>query len=158
MNRNLTLIFLIQCKYYKKKKKKKKIIISNIFFVLSFWPDIFIAYTAFYQISTFLCHFSPRDLPNFTGSTIIFFIATLIIRWFCQIVALPRWTWLLFFLTYFLIDNRTWWYFLSYFSPLNVLTLFCGIKFMSVLFIETFALSWISDLGSFLKVPLKFNG
>ena len=136
----------------KKKKINKKS--SSISFLSYRFGQIFIVYTTFNQISTFLCQFSPKDLRIFAGSTIIFLIATLIIQWFCQIVALPRWTWL----RYFFIDNRTWWHFLSYFSPLNILALFCGIKFMSVLFIETFTLSWINDLGSFLKIPLKFNG
>ena len=83
LNGNLTLIFMIRCKYY------KKTIICGICFVIAHWADLFIAYIAFNPISTFLRQFSPGDLANFAGSTIInFFIAVLIIRPNCCIAVM----------------------------------------------------------------------
>ena len=59
------------------------------------------------------------------SSSSFFFIAALTIRCFGQIVALPRWNWLLLLLRYFLIDNRrTCWYLLSTFSPSSPLQRF----------------------------------
>ena len=59
------------------------------------------------------------------SSSSFFFIAALTIRCFGQIVALPRWNWLLLLLRYFLIDNcRTCWYLVSTFSPSSPLRLF----------------------------------
>ena len=64
--------------------------------VIALWAYIFIAYIAWNRISTFLRQFYPESLANFVGSIIIFFInAVLFIRWFDQIVALPRWVLLL---------------------------------------------------------------
>ena len=63
-------------------------------YLIAHWTDIFIACISLNPIFTFLRQFYPGDLANFAGSTIIFFIAALIIRWFGQIVALSRWTWL----------------------------------------------------------------
>ena len=44
-------------------------------------------------------HIEPNHhisyLANYASSTIIFFITALVTQWFCQIVALPWWTWLL---------------------------------------------------------------
>ena len=100
----------------------KKIIIRwNISLVIALWADKLIAYTALNPISTFLPQFYPGDLASFEGSTIIvFFIATLIIRWFNQSVALPRW--------YFFIDNRTWGHLLSSSSPQLFLPYFAVTK------------------------------
>ena len=85
--------------------------------VIALWADISIACIALNPVSAFRCHFSPKNLANFAVSIIIsFFIAALIIRWFSQIVALPRWTWLLLLLSYFFIDSCSW-YLLSSSSP-----------------------------------------
>ena len=102
-----------RCKYYEKKN-----IYGNISLVIALWADIFIACIALNPVSTFRCHFYPGNLANFAVSIIIsFFITTLTIRWFGQIVALPRWTWLLLLLSYFFIDSCSWWYLLSSSSP-----------------------------------------
>ena len=66
---------MIQCIYY-----KKIIICGKISLVIALCVDIFIAYIALNPISTFLLQACPGDLANFAGSTIIFFIAALIIR------------------------------------------------------------------------------
>ena len=136
-----------QCKNY-----KKIIICGNVSLVIALWAYIFIAYIAWNRISTFFRQFYSEDLANFVGSIIIFFInAALFIRWFDQIVALPRWVLLL--LSYSIIDNQKQWHLLSpsFLLP-SLLPLFFCHKFRSVLFIETFALSWEIALGSFLKV------
>ena len=123
---------------------KKIIICGYISLVTTLWTDIFIAYIALNPVSTFLRQFYQGDFGNFAGSTIIFFfIAALIIRWFGQIVALPRWTWLLLLLRKFFINRDP----DGIFFPLPPSTptlsaLFCCNKFMNVSFIETFALSW----------------
>ena len=98
----MTLIFMVRCKYY-----KKIIICGNISLVIALWADIFIAYIALNSVSTFLRQLYAGDLANIAGSTIIFFTPTLIIRLFSQMVALPPWTWLLLLLRYFFIDNHT---------------------------------------------------
>ena len=91
-------------------ESKKIIICWKISLVIALWANKLIAYTALNPISTFLPQFYPGDLASFEGSTIIvFFITALIIRWFDQSVALPRW--------YFFIDNRTWGHLLSSSSP-----------------------------------------
>ena len=43
-------------------------------------------------------------------------------------------------------------------SPSTFPALFCCNKFVSVSFIEIFALSWEIVVGSFLKISLRFNG
>ena len=60
---------------------------------------------------------------------------------------------------YFFIDNRTWWYLLSYssFLPTFSALFYCN-KFMSVSFNEAFALSCEIVLGSFLKITSRFKG
>ena len=68
LNGNLTLMFIIRCKYY-----KKVIICGNISLVIALWADIFIAYIAFNSISTFSPQFYLGDLTNFAGSIITFF-------------------------------------------------------------------------------------
>ena len=139
MNGNLTLTFMIQCKYYKKSHHLRKYLL-----VIALWIDVFIVYISLNPsnpFSIFLRQFYPGDLANFAGSTIIFIVA-LIIRWFSQIVALPRWTWLLFSSMTSVPD--------SIFFPLplppSFLALFWCNKFMGVSFIETFGIS------------LRFNG
>ena len=93
LNGNLTLIFMIPCKYDKKKKKN---ICGNISFVIGLWAGIFIAYITLNPASTFPRQLYPGEPANFLGSSIIFFfIAPLIIRCFGQIVASPRRSWLL---------------------------------------------------------------
>ena len=75
LNGNLTLIFMIRCKY-----NKKIVICGNISLIIALWVDIFIAFIALNPISTFLRQFYPGDLANFAGSTIVFYsIAALII-------------------------------------------------------------------------------
>ena len=119
---------MIRCKNY-----KKIIIYGNVSLVITFWAFILIAYITWKPISTFLCQFYPEDFANFAGSTIIFFInAALIIWWFDRIVALPWWVLLLLLPT--------------------LLALFFCHKFMCVLFIETFVLSWEIALGSLSKL------
>ena len=107
------------------------------------WADIFIRYIALNTISRFLLQFYPVYNANII---IFFFITALIIWWFSQIFALPRWAWLLLLLRYFFIDT-----FSSSFFPPSFIDLFCCNKFMSISFIETFVLSRETILGSFLK-------
>ena len=111
---------MVRCKYY-----KKIIICGNISLVIALWADIFIAHIALNSVSTFLRQLYAGDLANIAGRTIIFFIPTLIIRLFSQMVALPPWTWLLLLLRYFFIDNHTWWYLLPSSSPPTFSASFC---------------------------------
>ena len=97
MNGNLTLIFIIWCKYYKKTHR--------LWNYLSCHSTLGRYIHPIYRIEPNL-HISPSvpfwDLANFAGSIIIsFFIAALVIRWFGKITALPRWTWLLLLVRYF---------------------------------------------------------
>ena len=123
--------------------QKKIIICGNISFFIVLWADIFIRYIALNPISRFLLQFYPGYIANII---IFFFITALIIWWFSQIFALPRWAWLLLLLRYFFTDT-----FSSFFFPPSFLDLFCCNKYMSVSFIETFVLSRETILGSFLK-------
>ena len=96
--------------------------------------------------STFLCQFYPGDFLKFADSTIIvFFIAALIIRCLQQIVAFLRCTWLLLLFRYSLFTSVP----DGIFFPLPPIfsVIICCNKFMSVLFIETFVLSWEIFLG-----------
>ena len=122
---------MIWCKYY-----KKVIICGNFSLVIALWSDIFVTDILLNPISTFLCQFYLGDLANFADSTSIVFI-----RWFRQIVALLRWTWLLLLLRYFFILKCTWSYLLSSSSfPPIFLVIFCCNKFMNVSFIDKFVL------------------
>ena len=126
---------MMRCKCY-----KKIITCGNIFLMIVFWADMFVAYIAWNPIFTFLHQFYSGEFANF------------IILWFGKIVALPRWTWLLLLLRYFLIDSRTSWCLLSSSSPPPIFSvLFCCNKFMSVSFIEKVA------LGRFLENFLLVN-
>ena len=100
LNENLTLVFMLRCKYY-----KKITIWGNISLVIAL-GTIYSSHISLNSIVTFLRRFYSGDLENFAGSAIIFFfIAALTIQSFSHIVALPRWIWLLLFLRYFFLGN-----------------------------------------------------
>ena len=108
---NLTLIFMIRCKYYKKKQRQKEntiIICGNTFLITALWADIFIAHIALNPMPISCCQSYPGDYRK------LFFIAALMIWSFGQIVTLLLWNWLLVPLKYFFIDYQTWWYVLSW--------------------------------------------
>ena len=121
---------MMRCKCY-----KKIITCGNIFLMIVFWADMFVVYIAWNPIFTFLRQFYSGEFANF------------IILWFGKIVALPRWTWLLLLLRYFLIDSRTSWCLLSSSSPPPIFSvLFCCNKFMCLV-------HWKSCAG---EVPWEF--
>ena len=109
-------------------QKKKKHHLLNISLVIAIWVDIFITYIVLNPMAIFLCQFYPSDLANFVSNTIIYFIIhRVIIKWFGQIVTLPRCCWLLFLTRYFFIEQRFWWYLVSSSSSTEAfLALFSG--------------------------------
>ena len=84
------------------KRSKEKKSSAEISLVIALWADIFIAIAHWTQCP----HFSVSSIQGILQilQVTVFFITALIIRWFGQIIAFPRWTWLLLLLRYFFID------------------------------------------------------
>ena len=139
----LALTFMIGCKYYKRNHRLWRYI--SLYSNLGRYIHRIYRFESNFHISPSVLSRGLKVVPSYSSSSLLasFDDSSKLLCRHC----------LRFLLRYFCIDNRIWWYLLSSFSfPSKILALFWCNRFMSILFIETFALTWATALGSFFKI------